>query len=90
VAGLPASTQAGQYPGRGRVGAVLLNAKYIVPDTVNPTPYNHESALRSYEDLLGIRRGGSDAFEHLGFAAQPGLPPFGHDVFNSRPPTEGD
>ena len=73
--------------GGGQVGAVLLAPRYIVPGTVNTTgSYNHYSALRSYEDLLGIWRGGTDGFGHLGFAAQPGLMPFGHDVFNNWPP----
>jgi hypothetical protein len=44
--------------------------------------YNHYSALRSYEDLLGIKHGGIDGFGHLGFAGAPGLAPFGPDVFN--------
>jgi hypothetical protein len=79
--GLPAPVEPGQYPGGGRVGAVLLNARYIKPGRVNPTPYNHYSALRSYEDLLGIRTGGADGHGHLGFAAQQGLRPFGQDVF---------
>ncbi|HZC51861.1 MAG TPA: alkaline phosphatase family protein, partial [Mycobacterium sp.] len=82
--GLPAPTQPGQYPGGGRVGAVLLNARYIKAGSSNPTPYNHYSALHSYEDLLGIRTGGADGRGHLGFAAQPGLRPFGRDVFGRR------
>jgi phosphatidylinositol-3-phosphatase len=40
---------AGTLPGGGDVGALLLNARYIKPGTVNPTPANHYSALRSYE-----------------------------------------
>jgi len=62
-----------------------LNAKYIAPGSVNDTPYNHYSALRSYEDLLGIDEGGADGRGHLGFAAQPGLHAFGTDVFNRTP-----
>ena len=38
----------------------------------------------SYEDLLGITRGGTAGFGHLGLAAAPGLAPFGRDVFNAR------
>jgi hypothetical protein len=79
--GLPAPTAPGQYPGGGRTGTVLLNAKWIQPGSVNDTPYNHYSALRSYEDLLGITTGGADGKGHLGFAAQVGLTPFGADVF---------
>jgi hypothetical protein len=77
-------TRAGQYPGGGRIGAVLLNPAHIQPGSVNPTPYNHYSALRSYEDILGITSGGTDGHGHLGFAAQPGLAAFGPDVFNRR------
>jgi hypothetical protein len=71
------------FPGGGQVGAVLLNSKYIQPGTVDATPYNHYSALRSYEDLLGVTSGGADGLGHLGFAAATGLAPFGPDVFNS-------
>ena len=53
-----------------------------VSGSVNSTGfYNHYSALRSYEDLLGISTGGSDGHGHLGFAGQAGLRPFGTDVF---------
>jgi hypothetical protein len=77
--------------GGGQVGAVLLNPRYIIPGTDNTTgSYNHYSALRSYEDLLGLWRGGTDGFGHIGFAAQPGLAPFGRDVFNNVPPSEKD
>ncbi|HEY3713857.1 MAG TPA: alkaline phosphatase family protein [Jatrophihabitantaceae bacterium] len=81
----PPPTGPGQYPGGGRVGAVLLSSKWIAPGSVNDTPYNHYSALRSYEDLLGITTGGSDGRGHLGFAGQAGLRPFGPDVFDTRP-----
>jgi len=63
-------------PGGGRVGAVLLS-RFIVPGTVNDTPYNHYSRLRSIEDLFGL--------DHLGFAAQDGLKAFGDDVFGASP-----
>jgi hypothetical protein len=69
--------------GGGQVGAVLLNAKYIAPGSVDISGlYNHYSALRSYEDLLGLTTGGTDGHGHLGFAAAKGLTPFGTDVFN--------
>ncbi len=56
------------------------------PGSVNTTgAYNHFSALRSYEDLLGITTGGDDDLGHLGFAAADGLVPFGSDVFNAFP-----
>jgi hypothetical protein len=83
--GVPKPTEAGQYPGGGRIGAVLLNSKWITPGTVDSTPYNHYSALRSYEDLLGLDHGGADGHGHLGFAAQEGLTTFGSDVFNRHP-----
>ena len=54
-----------------------------MPGSVNTTgSYNHYSALRSYEDLLGLE-GGDDGHGHLGFAAASGLLPFGKDVFNA-------
>ena len=46
-----------------------------------PASYDHYSALRSYEDLLGLTTGGADGEGHLGFAAAKGLAPFGPDVF---------
>jgi hypothetical protein len=80
---VPKPTTPGSDPGGGKIGALLLNAKYIVPGTHNTTgQYNHYSALRSYEDLLGLTSGGTDGHGHLGFAAAPGLSPFGSDVFN--------
>jgi hypothetical protein len=60
--------------GGGRVGAVLLSP-YIKPGSVNDTPYNHYSLLRSTEDMFGL--------SHLAYAAQDGLKPFGDDVFNA-------
>jgi hypothetical protein len=61
---------------------LLLNSAYIRPGTVDTTGYyNHYSALRSYEDLLGLTTGGTDGEGHLGFAAAPGLTPFGQDIF---------
>jgi hypothetical protein len=70
------------YPGGGQVGAVLFNKRFIEPGTVNTTGYyNHFSALRSYEDILGITTGGDDGLGHLGYASRPELAPFGKDVF---------
>src|SRR3954452_2674164 len=60
--------------GGGRVGAVVLSP-FTQPGSVNPTPYNHYSLLRSIEDAFGL--------QHLGFAAAPGLQAFGADVFNA-------
>ena len=77
-----APTTPGADPGGGRIGALLLNSNYIQPGTVDTTGfYNHYSALRSYEDLLGLTTGGADGEGHLGFAAASGLTPFGQDVF---------
>jgi phosphatidylinositol-3-phosphatase len=71
-------------PGGGRVGALLLNSKYLTPGSTDTTgSYNHYSALRSYEDLLGLTSAGNDGEGHLGFAAAKGLVPFGKDVFSS-------
>jgi hypothetical protein len=63
-----------QGNGGGRVGAVLLS-RYIKPGTVNDTPYNHYSLLRSTEDIFGV--------PHLAYAANDGLKPFEEDVFNN-------
>jgi hypothetical protein len=63
-----------QGNGGGRVGAVLLSP-YIKHGSVNDTPYNHYSLLRSTEDMFGL--------PHLADAAQTGLKPFGDDVFNN-------
>jgi hypothetical protein len=59
--------------GGGRIGAVLISAA-IKPGTVSDLPYNHYSLLRSVEDMFGL--------DHLGYAGQAGLKPFGTDVFN--------
>jgi len=78
----PAPTTPGADPGGGRIGTLLLNSTYIQPGTVDTTGfYNHYSALRSYEDLLGLTTGGTDGEGHLGFAAAAGLTPFGQDIF---------
>lgn len=64
-----------QGPGGGRIGAVLLSP-YIRPGTVSAVPYNHYSMLRSIEDIFGVG--------HLGYAGQPGLRPFGRDIFTRQ------
>jgi len=49
-------------PGGGQTGAVLLNSRHIRPGTDNTAgQYNHYSALRSCEDLLGLDRGAPTA-----------------------------
>ncbi|MEY2568923.1 MAG: hypothetical protein QOE35_3452 [Actinomycetota bacterium] len=60
-------------PGGGRTGTVVISP-FVQPGSVNDTPYNHYSLLRSVEDLFGL--------EHIGFAGADGLAPFGNDVFN--------
>jgi hypothetical protein len=69
--------------GGGDTGAVLISP-LITPGTVSNTYYNHYSLLRSLEDIFGTT-GGVDGSGHLGFAAQPGLAPFGSDVFTNVP-----
>jgi hypothetical protein len=59
--------------GGGRTGAVLLSP-CIKPGTVNKTPYNHYSMLRSVEDNFGL--------PHLGYAGTQGLKPFGRKTLN--------
>jgi phosphatidylinositol-3-phosphatase len=59
-------------PGGGRTGAVLLSP-FIAPGTTSDQQYNHYSLLRSIEDYFAVA--------HLGYAAAPGLRPFGSDVF---------
>jgi phosphatidylinositol-3-phosphatase len=63
-----------QGAGGGRIGAVLLSP-YIKPGSESKAEYNHYSMLRSFEDLFGL--------EHLGYAAQDGLKPFGDDVYTN-------
>ncbi|MDB6046899.1 MAG: phosphoesterase [Gammaproteobacteria bacterium] len=63
-------------PGGGKIGAVLLSP-FIKPGTVSTVPYNHYSLLRTVEDIFGL--------EHLGYAAEPDLQPFGADVFTLAP-----
>ncbi len=77
-----ADTADSQAPGGGQIGALLLNPKYVVAGSTDTAGmYDHYSALRSYEDLLGLTKGGADGEGHLGFAAAKGLLPFGTDVF---------
>ncbi|MCW3013715.1 MAG: phosphoesterase [Solirubrobacterales bacterium] len=63
-------------PGGGRTGAILLSP-FVQPGTVNDTPYNHYSLLKSLEQVFGID-------EYLGYANMPGLIPFGSDLY-TRP-----
>ncbi len=85
--------------GGGDTGALLLSP-YIKGGTVSNVYYNHYSLLRSLEDIFQVSSGsgtasgytgsidvstGLDGSGHLGYAAQPGLDPFGTDVFSDSP-----
>ena len=47
--------------------------------------YNHYSWLRTMEDIFDVATAapGLDGDGHIGYAAQPGLAPFGRDVFTN-------
>ena len=68
--------------GGGDTGSVLISP-YIKPGSVSTRFYNHYSWLRTMEDLFAVSRKskGLDGEGHIGYAAQPGLAPFGRDVF---------
>jgi Phosphoesterase family len=70
--------------GGGDTGSVLISP-YIRPGSVSRSFYNHYSWLRTMEDLFTVDQHspGLDDKGHLGYAAQPGLAPFGSDVFNN-------
>jgi hypothetical protein len=70
--------------GGGDTGSVLISP-YITPGTVSTRYYNHYSWLRTMEDLFNVGHSspGLDGQGHLGYAAQPGLAPFGADVFDA-------
>jgi hypothetical protein len=82
-------------PGGGDTGSVLISP-LIKPGSVSTTFYNHYSWLRTMEDIFGVASGhdhaklpagsvsgGLDGKGHLGYAGQPGLAPFGRDVFTN-------
>jgi hypothetical protein len=77
--------------GGGDTGSVLISP-YIHPGSVSTVFYNHYSWLRTMEDLFAVKTSspGLDKKGHIGYAAQPGLAPFGPDVFNNPkgPPKE--
>jgi hypothetical protein len=77
--------------GGGDTGSVLISP-YITPGSVSTVLYNHYSWLRTMEDLFKVKASspGLDNKGHIGYAAQPGLAPFGPDVFNNPkgPPKE--
>jgi hypothetical protein len=70
--------------GGGDTGSVLISP-FIKPGTVSTVFYNHYSWLRTMEDLFDVDDAspGLDGQGHIGYAAQPGLAPFGPDVFNN-------
>ncbi len=71
----------GTMPGGGQMGAVVFNSRLVKAGSVDDAgSYNHYSALRTYEDLLGLHKGGADGKGHLGFAST--AHDFGSDVFN--------
>jgi hypothetical protein len=83
-------------PGGGRTGSLLIGPS-IKANTSSTVHYNHYSWLRTMEDIFdvaagngtaaltaGTVSGGMDGKGHLGFAAQPGLWPFGSDVFGNE------
>jgi len=61
--------------GGDRTGAVLLS-KWIKPDTVSTTQYNHYSLLKSLEDIFQTQ-------EYLGYADEKDLVTFGDDIFTN-------
>ena len=79
----PLLSATGATDGGGDTGSVLISS-YIKPGTVSTVDYNHYSWLRTMEDLFNVGRDsrGLDGAGHIGYAAQPGLAPFGRDVFN--------
>lgn len=62
--------------GGGLTGAVAIS-RFVAPGTRSTVPYNHYSYLRTMEDIFGL--------SHLGYAARPGLKPFGSDVLTAGP-----
>lgn len=82
-------------PGGGDTGSILISP-FIKPGTSTTRFYDHYSWLRTMEDIFQVDKGhdrkalpagtvsgGLDRKGHLGFAATPGLAPFGRDVFNN-------
>jgi hypothetical protein len=55
-------------PGGGQTGAILISG-CLPSGTVDETPYNHYSLLRSLEDVFHV--------PYLGYAGLDGLVPFG-------------
>jgi hypothetical protein len=82
----PAAKYPGSYFGEpfgrggGDNGGIMISpfispgSSHLIGLHLNTNPYNLYSTLRSIEDIFGLG--------HLGYAAQPGLKPFGADVFD--------
>ena len=68
----------GNGAGGGRIGALVLSP-FVKAGSTSTIPYNDYSLLRSIENLFSL--------PHLGYAAQPGLVPFGPDVWTSKAQT---
>ena len=70
--------------GGGDTGSVLISP-FIKPGTVSTRWYNHYSWLRTMEDLFVVSKHsrGLDGKGHIGYAAQPGLAPFGKEIFTN-------
>ncbi len=64
-----------QGVGGDRVGAIMLS-RYIAPNTVSSTPYNHYSLLKSLETIFQ-----TNGF--LGYADDKNLVTFGTDIFTN-------
>jgi Phosphoesterase family/PASTA domain len=80
-----------QTLGGGEEGNVLISP-LIKPGTVSQVDYNHYSWLRTMEDMFNVKSAapGLDGEGHIGYAAQPGLAPFGPDVFTAATQPETD
>ena len=81
----PLYTATDPAPGGGDTGSVLISPA-ITPGTVSTVNYDHYSWLRTMEDLFDVGKAspGLDGKGHLGLAAEPGLTPFGRDVFTAK------
>jgi hypothetical protein len=71
-----ATTPTGLPRGGGEVGALLLSP-YVKGGTVESSPYNSFSLLRTIEDLFGLT--------HLGYASLAGVSSFAPSLFTAAP-----
>ena len=63
--------------GGGLIGGIVLSP-WVRPGSINATPYNHYSLLRSVQAVFGLGP--------LGYSGQAGLRAFGDDVYNGDGP----